>query len=459
MTALTAPPIPFDEHHIDRFGFGQNWLDYQSSIDQTRILAARTDIEQWLGTTSLDGLRVLDIGSGSGLHSYCMHAMGARELVSFDYDENSVRATKEFHAKAGAPSSWSVLHGSVLDGEFLARLGTFDLVYSWGVLHHTGQMWQAIRNASALVRPNGTLFISIYAKGPEYPDHLALKQRYHHASLSAKRRMEFEWIMERYELRARTGQVPSDWWTEGRERGMDSYCDLVDWLGGLPYEVATLRELTTALRELDITTTRSRECPGDGGCHILVGQRQSHVAIVGGTTSRAAWPHNAPVMWLGVLESADAPERVVPLARALPQTQFVMVATNYAQLDAESRRALNALSPNLHISDRPANDADLLQQIGSCGVLLHTADGGPSPAWMTMAAAVGAPVVCVWPDAAREISERGMGCVGDGDLSALASGLIALLGDAALYARTSAAVSKAVTVSLSGSSVPEHCSQ
>ncbi len=270
----TPPTAPFDEQCIDRFGFGRNWLGYQTSIDQSRVLAARTDIEQWLGTTSLAGMRVLDIGSGSGVHSYCINAMGARELVSFDYDADSVQATQAFHASAGAPTSWTVTQGSVLDAGFLESLGTFDLVYSWGVLHHTGQLWQAIANAAACVKPHGAFFISIYAKGPEYPEHLALKQRYHRASLSEKRRMEFDWIVDRYALRARDGQVPEEWWTDGRERGMDPYCDLVDWLGGLPYEVATLPELVTALRAMGIETARTRECPGDGGCHILVGLRR-----------------------------------------------------------------------------------------------------------------------------------------------------------------------------------------
>jgi 2-polyprenyl-3-methyl-5-hydroxy-6-metoxy-1,4-benzoquinol methylase len=269
------PGSAFDEHTVDRFGFGRNWLDYQTSIDHSRLLAARADIEQWLGTASLAGQRVLDIGSGSGVHSYCMHAMGARELVSFDFDAHSVQATAALHARAGSPHSWTVRHGSVLDADFLASLGTFDIVYSWGVLHHTGQLWQAIRNAATRVAQHGIMFFSIYAKGPEYADHLALKQRYHRASLSGKRKMEFDWIRERYDLRAQRGEVPDAWWTDGRERGMDAYCDLVDWLGGLPYEVATLPELVTALHALGIETVRSRECPGDGGCHIVIGKRRS----------------------------------------------------------------------------------------------------------------------------------------------------------------------------------------
>ena len=254
MTATATQPAAFDEAGIDRFGFGRNWLNYQTSIDPARLQAAGADIEMWLGTQSLRGLRVLDIGSGSGVHSYCMHAMGAASLVSFDYDADSVEATRALHADAGAPSSWIVMQGSVLDAEFMASLGTFDLVYSWGVLHHTGSMWQAITNAAARVKEDGTFFISIYAKGPRFDSDLALKQRYHNASLSGKRRMEFEWIADRYRERTAQRLVPDAWWTQGLERGMDPYFDLVDWLGGLPYEVATVDELITHLYTQGVAT-------------------------------------------------------------------------------------------------------------------------------------------------------------------------------------------------------------
>lgn len=441
MTALPLPQAPFDETAVDRFGFGRNWLDYQTSVDQERVRGARRDIEQWLGTASLEGLRVLDIGSGSGLHSFCMHAMGATELVSFDYDTDSVAATREFHARAGAPANWTVTQGSVLDTDFLERLGTFDLVYSWGVLHHTGQMWQAIANAMTRVRMDGRFFISIYAKGPAYASDLALKQRYHNASLSGKRKMEFDWIQQQYALRARSGLAPDGWWTEGRERGMDAYYDLVDWLGGLPYEVATVPELVSALRAGGIETLRYRET-GDGGCHILVAQRRSFDPLPARALPRAAWPAGAPVVWLGAFDPADAPERVVPLARALPQVPFVMLAANVAQLDAATRQQLETLSPNLRVLDRPADDTQLLTLVGSAAVLLHTAEQGPSRAWLTMASAIGAPVVSVRADAAGEIGRDGLGVVADGDLHVAAAALARWRSDAAQYARHSQALSR-----------------
>ncbi len=268
---LTAPA--FDETTVDRFAFGKNWQNFLGGLNPARVAGARADLIKWLGTDRLTGASILDIGCGSGVHSYCLHDMGAARVVSFDYDNHSVDATKSLHELAGSPESWTVQQGSVLDTDFVRSLGTFELVYSWGVLHHTGQMWQAIANAATCVSPGGYLFIAIYAKGGLYPEHLALKQRYHAATVSGKRKMEFDWILNQYNHRARQGLNPEGWWNQGLERGMDPYVDLVDWLGGLPYEVATLEELGEFLGALNIDILKQHAEP-EGGCHILIAQRR-----------------------------------------------------------------------------------------------------------------------------------------------------------------------------------------
>ena len=86
--------------------------------------------------------------------------------MSFDCDERSVEATRALWERTRRPESWTVRSGSILDSDFLGALGRYDIVYAWAILHHTGSMWQAIENAFALVAPHGTLFISIYKKGP-----------------------------------------------------------------------------------------------------------------------------------------------------------------------------------------------------------------------------------------------------------------------------------------------------
>ncbi|MDR2412083.1 MAG: class I SAM-dependent methyltransferase [Holosporales bacterium] len=116
----------------------------------------------FLKEDSIEGKRFLDIGSDSGLFSLATYRLGA-EVVSFDYDEDSVQCTQKLKDMMGDTSRlWSVFQGSILDQEMLRGLGTFDIVYSWGVLHHTGNMQQAFENVAPLVAPHGKLFISIY---------------------------------------------------------------------------------------------------------------------------------------------------------------------------------------------------------------------------------------------------------------------------------------------------------
>ena len=150
------------------FSFGENWEDYLKTVSAAEIERAKLDIQNWLGDSAVAGKSVLDIGSGSGIHSYCYHKLGATSLFSFDYDRSSVSATSKIWHKADEPDNWKVSHGSILDKDFLNSIGQFDIVYSWGVLHHTGSMWEAIENSLSLVAPNGKLWIALYSKGPQY---------------------------------------------------------------------------------------------------------------------------------------------------------------------------------------------------------------------------------------------------------------------------------------------------
>jgi 2-polyprenyl-6-hydroxyphenyl methylase/3-demethylubiquinone-9 3-methyltransferase len=105
----------------------------------------------------LDGKKFLDIGSGSGLSSLAAYRLGAK-VHSFDIDSQSVACTAELRRRYCTENTdWVVEQGSVLEATYLKTLSTFDIVYSWGVLHHTGAMWLGIESAISRVGVGGAV--------------------------------------------------------------------------------------------------------------------------------------------------------------------------------------------------------------------------------------------------------------------------------------------------------------
>ena len=256
------------EEHIT-FSFGENWKNFLSSVGEAEIQKAVEDIKIWLGETEVNGKRVIDIGCGSGIHSSVFYSMGAGELISFDYDNNSVEATRQVWQNAKCPSNWKVVQGSVLDKNYLNSLGRFDVVYSWGVLHHTGEMWKAIENSIDLLNDNGTYLIAIYIKGPNYPQHLAIKRKYNNASSAGKKIMVYKNILRIMASRLLKGKNPFTW-NKKTGRGMNIYHDIIDWLGGLPYEVATKEEIINFCKEKGLQLKKMEEAHHEGGCSIYL---------------------------------------------------------------------------------------------------------------------------------------------------------------------------------------------
>jgi len=224
------------------FSFGRNWKRFLKTVDDETIALAKADVLEWLGVDGVRDRSVIDIGSGSGLSSYAFFLLGARQILSFDIDAQSVEATRYFWEKAGRPENWKVIKGSALDEPFLESFGTFDIVYSWGVLHHTGRMWDAISYARMRVSPGGRLWISIYRKTDQFAEELALKQRYHRSSWIVRKRLILQLIWPFVKVRLKRFQNPFAW-NRKKPRGMTIYRDIIDWLGGLPYEAATPEEV------------------------------------------------------------------------------------------------------------------------------------------------------------------------------------------------------------------------
>ena len=276
---MTHPPLTEDpDSHEPRFAFGQNWSKYLVAVDQSAIDEARESLVKAIGLPDLTGLSFLDIGCGSGIFSLAARSLGA-SVLSFDVDADSVHCAVTLRGKYfPGDSKWEIEQGSILDGVFTDKLRPFDLVYAWGVLHHTGDMWKALDNASSLVRPGGRLVIAIYNDQGHWSQiWLRIKQIYNR--LPKVLRIPFVVIVAfPREMRSLAFSIatlqPSRYvrsWTQYRRvRGMNKWRDLVDWIGGLPFEVAKPEEIIFFFRNRAFELRGLTTCAGEIGCNEYV---------------------------------------------------------------------------------------------------------------------------------------------------------------------------------------------
>ena len=266
---LASPAAP--QH---RFQFGANWTRFLRSVGDAHIEGAIADLSDMLGMQDLDGVTFLDAGSGSGLSSLAAYRMGAR-VTSFDLDPESVACTTTLQSRFGDEDRWNVTRGSVLDESFLERLGSFDIVYSWGVLHHTGAMWNAIDNVSRLVKEGGLLFIAIYNDQGWKSRVWGMVKRAYNASPGVVRALMVGIVTTaiwglKIARDALKGHPLQSWREYHRFRGMSPVTDVIDWVGGYPFEVSTPEEIVGHLRTLGFEPVQVRSVAPRLGCNQFV---------------------------------------------------------------------------------------------------------------------------------------------------------------------------------------------
>ena len=233
----------------ERFAFGKNWQGYLKVFTEERLEEARTSLRDMLQVDNLKGKRFLDAGCGSGLFSLAAYTLGA-EVHSFDFDPDSVECAKQLRSRQlENVVQWQVEDGSVLDEAYLESLGTFDVVYSWGVLHHTGAMWRALELVQRRVRASGKFFVSIYNDQGRASKAWRKVKEVYCSGLPGKSLVSMAFIPYFPAQSVAAGVVKhggnplGHYLNYKRKRGMSAVHDWIDWLGGYPFEVAKPEEI------------------------------------------------------------------------------------------------------------------------------------------------------------------------------------------------------------------------
>jgi len=260
-----------------RFAFGKNWQRFLSVLNEERISSAVKSLKDMVMLDDFKGKTFLDIGSGSGLFSLAAMRLGAERVHSFDSDPQAVACSLELKRRYCLnTSNWTIEEGNVLDTGYLASLGQWNIVYAWGVLHHTGAMRKALENVIALVKNDGYLFIAIYNdQGGASRRWLKVKKIYNTVPKWARLFIVIP-IMLFFESKyaiihmIRSRDPFKEWRVKSQSRGMSKFYDWVDWIGGYPFEVAKPEEIFDFCHSRGFMMERIKTCGGSYGCNEFV---------------------------------------------------------------------------------------------------------------------------------------------------------------------------------------------
>ena len=262
----------------NRFSFGANWTSFNFISGPQQLEYSKLHLENLIGTKSIANVKIIDIGSGSGLHAQSFLELGAKFVKCIDIDRESVQTTID-RLNAYSADTWSVEIADILDIEVVER-EKYDVVFSWGVLHHTGNLFLALQNASNFCKPGGLLVLAIYRKTWLCNFWKLEKRLYNNCPLFFRRIIDLAFASLILIAKWILGTSPRTHIQEySKRRGMDFMTDIRDWLGGFPYESANPKQIENILADKGFfllhSNIRKRQIGFFGsGCNEYVFQRR-----------------------------------------------------------------------------------------------------------------------------------------------------------------------------------------
>lgn len=255
-----------------QFNFGENWENFsKNQLSSTKIQEAKKDFVKFFQNESIKNQTFIDIGFGQGMSLLIANTLGA---ITVGNDINPLsEKVLEFNKSYFSDIkeiSIPIIIGSILKESTLNAIRQineqYDIVHSWGVLHHTGEMWEAINNSSELVNKNGKFIIAIYNKHWSSPLWHTIKKTYNYSPKFIKKLIisifYFIILIAKFSV---TFKNPFK-----KERGMSFYYDVIDWVGGYPYEYANKEEIQTYIENLGFQLIYYNKAQVPTGCNEYV---------------------------------------------------------------------------------------------------------------------------------------------------------------------------------------------
>ena len=258
------------------FQFGENWNEFSRTINERSVAEAEHGLHKLFPDGELKGRNVFDLGCGSGLHALAALRLGAASVTAVDIDAKSVATARTLLARYVPEGRWQVEQQSVFA---MPPEPLYDVVYSWGVLHHTGDMVRAIQLAATKIAPGGLLCVALYRKTKFCRMWQLEKRIYSQAPRPIRYLLEQLFLVAFKRSFRRSGRSFEDYVADYvKSRGMDFMTDIRDWLGGYPYESISEEEMLALAQRMGLVDVR-RFCvpPGSGllgtGCDEYVFRR------------------------------------------------------------------------------------------------------------------------------------------------------------------------------------------